>query len=160
VLPGHEFPRFDHRSFRPAGWVEAGREKLDRLRSIAERRGLTMLQLACEWNLAHPPVYTVVPTLIQESGADAKAIEAKREELAAISVPDGPDAERGPVLSADEVREIRAVGDNTGCMALKGASPEFEGDAQPDRWPLTDELVDVAARWQIHPGEDLVQTLK
>ncbi|HYZ30125.1 MAG TPA: aldo/keto reductase, partial [Thermoleophilaceae bacterium] len=32
VLPGHEFPRFDHRSFRPSGWVEAGREKLDRLR--------------------------------------------------------------------------------------------------------------------------------
>jgi aryl-alcohol dehydrogenase-like predicted oxidoreductase len=160
VLPGHEFPRFDHRSFRPAGWVEAGREKLDRLRPIAERRGLTMLQLACEWNLAHPPVHTVVPTLIQESGAEAKVIEAKRAELAAISVPDGPDAERGPVLSADDVREIRAIGDNTGCMALKGASPEFEGDAQPDRWPLTDELVELAARWEIHPGEDLVQTLK
>jgi aryl-alcohol dehydrogenase-like predicted oxidoreductase len=160
VLPGHEFPRFDHRSFRPAGWVEAGREKLDRLRPIAARRGLTMLQLACEWNLAHPQVHTVVPTLIQESGADAKPIEAKREEVAAISVPDGPDAERGPVLGADEVRQIRAIGDNSGCMALKGASPEFEGDVQPDRWPLSDELVEVAQRWDIHPGEDLVQTLK
>src|SRR4051795_7870519 len=66
VLPGHEFPRFDHRSFRPAGWVEAGRAKLDRLRPISDRHGLTMLQLACEWNLAHAPVECVVPTLIQE----------------------------------------------------------------------------------------------
>jgi aryl-alcohol dehydrogenase-like predicted oxidoreductase len=147
VLPGHEFPRFDHRSFRPAGWVEAGREKLDRVRPIAERRGLTMLQLACAWNLAHAPVRTVVPTLIQESGAGAKTVEAKREELASL-----PDL----ALSREEIGEIRAIGDNTNCMALKGASPEFEGDAQPDRWALDDELVAVAARWDIHPGEDLV----
>jgi aryl-alcohol dehydrogenase-like predicted oxidoreductase len=147
VLPGHEFPRFDHRSFRPAGWVEAGREKLDRVRPIAERRGLTMLQLACAWNLAHAPVRTVVPTLIQESGAGAKTVEAKREELASL-----PDL----ALSREEISEIRAIGDNTNCMALKGASPEFEGDAQPDRWALDDELVAVAARWDIHPGEDLV----
>ena len=30
VLPGHAFPRYDHRGFRPAGWVEAGRAKLER----------------------------------------------------------------------------------------------------------------------------------
>jgi hypothetical protein len=56
------------------------------------------------------------------------------------------------------VAAIRAIGDNTGCMALKGASPEYEGDALPDRWALDDELVEVAARWDIHPGEQLVQT--
>jgi aryl-alcohol dehydrogenase-like predicted oxidoreductase len=147
VLAGHEFPRFDHRSFRPAGWVEAGRDRLERLRPIAERHGLTMLQLACTWNLAHAPVQTVVPTLIQESGAEAKTVEAKREELASL-----PDA----ALTEEDVAQIRAIGDNTNCMALKGASPEFEGDSQPDRWPLDDELVAVAARWDIHPGEDLV----
>src|ERR687886_271655 len=59
VLPVHEFPRHDHRGFRPAGWVEAGRAKLDRMRPIAQRHGLTMLQLACLWNLAHDPVETV-----------------------------------------------------------------------------------------------------
>ena len=149
VLPGHEFPRFDHRSFRPAGWVEAGRERLERLRPIAERHGLTMLQLACEWNLAHAAVHTVVPTLIEESGADSKTVEQKREELATLPELD---------LSEQEVAEIRAIGDNTGCMALKGASPEHEGDVQPDRWPLDDELVEVAQRWDIHPGHDLVQT--
>ena len=30
VLEGHAFPRHDHRGFRPAGWVEAGRAKLER----------------------------------------------------------------------------------------------------------------------------------
>src|SRR5436305_10463482 len=56
VLPGHGFARGDHRGFRPPGWVEAGRERLDRMRPIAERHGLTPLQLACQWDLAHGPV--------------------------------------------------------------------------------------------------------
>lgn len=150
VLPGHEFPRFDHRSFRPQGWVDAGREKLEQVRPIAERHGMTMLQLACEWNLAHGPVQCVVPTLIQEAGPGAKPVEAKRDELASLPDPNP--------LREDEVAAIRAIGDNTNCMALKGASPEYEGDALPDRWPLDDHLVDVAARWDIHPGEQLVQT--
>src|SRR3954454_13343083 len=156
VQPGHEFPKFDHRSFRPAGWVEAGREKLERLRPVAARHDLTMLQLACEWNLAHAPVECVVPTLIQESAADAKPVEAKRSELAEISDPPADGARSR--LSDEDVATIRAIGDNTGCMALKGASPEYEGDALPDRWALDDGLVELAARWDIHPGEQLVQT--
>jgi aryl-alcohol dehydrogenase-like predicted oxidoreductase len=150
VAAGHEFPRVDHRSFRPAGWVEAGREKLEQVRPIAERRGLTMLQLACEWNLAHAPVECVVPTLIQEAGAGAKPVEAKRTELAALPDPNP--------LSPDEIAQIRSIGDNAGCMALKGASPEYEGAALPDRWELDDELAEVAARWDIEPGAQLVQT--
>ena len=52
VLPGHPFPEWDHRTFRPQGWVERGRERLERMRPIAERHGLTTLQLACAWNLS------------------------------------------------------------------------------------------------------------
>jgi aryl-alcohol dehydrogenase-like predicted oxidoreductase len=148
VRPGHEFAKFDHRSFRPPGWVEEGGTRLERLRPIAERHGLTLLQLACLWNLAHSPVRCVVPTLIQEAGQGAKPVEAKREELASL-----PDLS----LSAEEVAEIRAIGDNTGCMALKGASMEHEGDAQPDRWPLDEELAGVAERWEIDPARDLAQ---
>jgi aryl-alcohol dehydrogenase-like predicted oxidoreductase len=55
------------------------------MRPIAERNGLTPLQLACAWDLAHPAVSCVAPTLIQESGADARPIEDKRAELAALS---------------------------------------------------------------------------
>src|SRR3954470_8553493 len=68
VLPGHPFARHDHRGFRPAGWIEAGREKLERMRPVASRHGLTPLQLACQWNLAHGPVHCVAPTLIEEPG--------------------------------------------------------------------------------------------
>jgi hypothetical protein len=42
-------------------------------------------------------------------------------------------------------------------MALKGASPEFDGPAQPDRWPLDEELAELAARWEIDPARDLAQ---
>ncbi len=69
VLPGQELAPQDHRSFRPAGWIEQGRERLDRMRPIAEHAGLTMIQLACQWNLAHEAVACVAPTLIQEIGA-------------------------------------------------------------------------------------------
>ena len=59
------FAQHDHRRFRPAGWVEAGRAKLDALRPVAERHGLTPFQLAAAWNLAQEPVRCVVPSLIQ-----------------------------------------------------------------------------------------------
>jgi aryl-alcohol dehydrogenase-like predicted oxidoreductase len=146
VRPGHLFPQHDHRTFRPDGWIEAGREKLERMRPIAERHGLTLLQLACHWNLAHAPVACVAPTLIQEAGPGARPIEDKRAELAAVIA---------PVLSAAEVDELRAIGDNTGSMTLKGAAPDFEGDPLPDRWPISPELAALAGRWGIEPRRDL-----
>jgi len=150
VLPGHSFAEYDHRKFRPDGWVQAGREKLERMRPIAERHGLSMLQLACAWNLAQAAVQCVAPTLIQESGPQARTIEEKRTELAAVDAV-------GARLSEEELREIREIGENVGCMALKGASVEHEGPARPDRWGLDDELTAVADRWGIDPSSDLAQ---
>jgi aryl-alcohol dehydrogenase-like predicted oxidoreductase len=148
VRPGHAFPPRDHRTFRPPGWVEAGNDKLAQLRPIAERHGLTLLQLAVQWCLAHDGVACTVPTLIQEPGA-ARPIEVKRAELVATP--------RDVVLDDSEVALIRAIGDNTGTMALKGAAPDYEGDPRPDRWELTDELDAVARRWGIEPDRDLRQ---
>ena len=148
VLPGHEFARGDHRGFRPAGWIDAGRERLDRMRPIAERHGLTMLQLACQWNLAHGPVQCVAPTLIEEPGG-AKPIEAKRAELAAMP--------EHVVLNTGELEEIRCIGDNTGSMTLKGAAPDFSGEPLPDRWPISPELSALAGRWGIEPSRDLAK---
>jgi aryl-alcohol dehydrogenase-like predicted oxidoreductase len=150
VLPGHEFAEYDHRKFRPDGWVQAGREKLERMRPIAERHGLSMLQLACAWNLAQPAVRCVAPTLIQESGAGARPVEDKRAELASVD-----DAVMS--LTPEELQTIREIGENTGCMALKGASVDHDGPSQPDRWELYGELVDVAGRWGIDPERDLTQ---
>jgi aryl-alcohol dehydrogenase-like predicted oxidoreductase len=148
VRPGMELAKHDHRAFRPAGWIEAGLEKLERLRSFAERAELTPMHLACQWNLAHPAIEAVAPTLIQEIGPEARPIEDKRAELAAL-----PADQR---LSPEDITEIRAIGDNTGCMALKGANPEHEGEERPDRWPLTDDLAAVGIRWGIDPQRDLV----
>jgi aryl-alcohol dehydrogenase-like predicted oxidoreductase len=145
LRPGRPMGERDHRGFRPAGWIERGVEHLDRLRPIAERHGLTTLQLAAQWNLAHEAVASVVPTLIQESWDGAKTVEQQREELAAVPAT--------PVLSDDEVAEIRAIGDNTRCMTLKGGVPDHEGDALPDRWPLDDDLEAIGARWDIAPAE-------
>jgi aryl-alcohol dehydrogenase-like predicted oxidoreductase len=148
VSAGHRFADSDHRRFRPAGWVEAGRERLERMRPIAAGAGLTPIQLASQWNLAHEAVACVAPTLIQEAGPEARTIENKRAELAEL-----PEQR----LDSLEVEQIRAIGDNTGSMALKGASPEHEGDERPDRWELSDELVEAGRRWGVDPDRDLTR---
>jgi hypothetical protein len=129
--------------------VADGLAKIDRLSPLADEAGLTPIQLACQWNLAHPAVACCAPTLIQEARGDARPIEDKRTELAALP----PDLR----LSDDDVAAIRAIGDNAGCMALKGASPEHDGEDRPDRWPMTPELAEVAKRWRIDPRADLTK---
>lgn len=147
LLPGTELERPDHRAFRPDGWIDEGHAKLERLRPIAEDARLTPMQLACQWNLGHPAVRCTVPTLIQERGPDARPIEEKRAELAALPADQRLDDQR--------IAEIRAIGDNAGCMSLKGASPEHEGDERPDRWALRPDLVEAGRRWGIDPERDL-----
>ena len=148
VRATHEFRAGDHRSFRPAGWVAQGLERIEPMRPIARAHGLSLLQLACEWDLAHEAVACVAPTLIQESGEGARPIEDKRAELAALPLVNP--------LSAEDVARIRELGDNVGCMALKGAVPDHAGDDLADRWRLRDEHVELATRWAIDPARDLV----
>lgn len=137
----------DHRRFRPEGWVQAGRARLEAMRPIAERHGLTMLQLAAVWNLAHPAVRCVAPTLMQEAGEDAVPVEAKRAELAAVPAVSP--------LSAEEVEAIRAAGDNTGSMELKGAATGYDGPVVADRWPITEDLAALGARYGVDADRDL-----
>jgi aryl-alcohol dehydrogenase-like predicted oxidoreductase len=150
LLPGQALAKGDHRGFRPPGWIEAGRERIEPMRAIAARADLSLIQLACQWNLAHAAVACTVPTLVQEVGPHARTIEHKRAELAAL-----PTEQR---LTQSDLAVIRRLGDNTGSMLLKGASPEFSGEEQPDRWTLDARLLDVAARWRIAPERDLVKT--
>jgi aryl-alcohol dehydrogenase-like predicted oxidoreductase len=145
--PDQELPPRDHRRFRPPGWIEAGRRRMTGMREIGERRGLTTIQTACQWNLAHGPVQCVVPTLIQELGDGGRPVADKRAELAALP--------RELRLSEADVDRIRALGDNTGSMALKGASPVFSGEERPDAWALDARLGEVARRWGIEPERDL-----
>jgi aryl-alcohol dehydrogenase-like predicted oxidoreductase len=150
VVPGQEMAPHDHRGFRPAGWIEAGRGRIEGMRPIADRAELTLIQLASQWNLSHEPVSCVVPTLIQEAGPTARPVEDKRADLAAL-----PAEMR---LTPADIATIRAVGDNTGSMTLKGANPDHQGEERPDRWPLDDDLQAIADRWSIDPAQDLVAT--
>jgi aryl-alcohol dehydrogenase-like predicted oxidoreductase len=141
VKTGHKFRDGDHRTHRPGGWIEHGVEKLEKVRPIAEKHGLSMLQLACLWTLGNTAVKSVVPTLIQEHGEGTRTIESKLDDLAAL-----PEQ----CLSAEEIETIRQIGDNTGCMSLKGASQRHEGqEARADEWPLRPDLLDLATRWSL-----------
>lgn len=147
VKPGHQFGQQDHRAFRPAGWVEAGNKKMEQMRDVAEKYGVTMLQLACLWNLSHRGVKSVIPTLIQE--VSGKPIETKVDELASL-----PEI----TLSEEDRERIAYLGDNKGCMDLKGASASHTGEAAADRWGLSNDLQLVAKRWGIDPAIDLAYT--
>ena len=134
----HVFRDGDHRAYRPDGWVEAGLEKIEQMRPVIERHGLSMLQFASLWNLAHAPVESVAPTFIQEAGEDALPVEDLLRDFAALPG-ENP-------LSAEEVEQIAHVGDNTGCMVLKGASNRHEESLRPDEWPMRSELLELAGR--------------
>lgn len=140
--PGHSFKPGDHRSFRPEGWVQHGMEKAGRMQPVMEKHGLTLLQFASIWNLSHPAVASVVPTFIQEAGEDARPIEDKIREFA-----DLPDL----LLTPEEVEAVRKIGDNTGCMTLKGASHRHTTHERPDEWPMRPDLLELAARHGLGP---------
>lgn len=144
VKPGHHFKDGDHRTYRPAGWIEHGNEKLEQMRPIAEKYGLTMLQFACAWNLSQAPVKSVGPTFIQEAGEGARPIEEKVAEFAAL-----PDV----TLTPEEVQTVLEIGNNEGCMELKGASTRHEGmEPQADHWPMRPELEPLASKWNLNPA--------
>jgi len=58
-------------------------------------------------------------------------------------------------FSAEEIEEVARIGNNKGCMDLKGGNPGHAGEALPDRWSLNGDLEAVAKRWAIDPASDL-----
>jgi hypothetical protein len=85
-------------------------------------------------------VASLVPTFIQEAGENARPIEDKIRDFAGM--PAG-----GVPFTAEEVEEIRSIGDNTGCMVLKGASRRHETSERPDEWAMRPELEAIGAKW-------------
>ena len=143
MQPGHEFAQGDHRAYRPEGWVERGCASREKMRPVADKYGLTMLQFASIWNLSQEPVESVVPTFIQEPNEGAPTIEDQIRSYAAM-----PEVR----LTAEEVESIRAIGDNTGCMPLKGASKRHQVSERPDEWPMRDDLLAMAEKYGL--GEE------
>ena len=147
---GFEFPKGDHRGFRPEGWVERGLERIDQMRPVAERHDLTPLQLACQWNLAHPAVACCAPTLIQEAGEHARPVEDKRAELAATP------AARDPVRMPRWPPSARSATTAARCCS-RVPPPTTRARTSPTAgrcrtsWPAWRE------RWGIDPARDLVK---
>ncbi len=139
----HQFKPGDHRTYRPAGWVGHGIEKMEKMRPLAQKHGLTMLQFAAIWNLSQPAVASVVPTFLQETGEGMRPIEEKIREF--VPLP----AVR---LSEEEIEMVRQIGDNTGCMMLKGASKRHSISERADEWPMREELLEIGRRYGV--GED------
>jgi aryl-alcohol dehydrogenase-like predicted oxidoreductase len=133
----HVFKPGDHRTYRPEGWVEHGLEKVERMRPIAKKYNLSLLEFACLWNLSQAPVECVVPTFIQEAGENARPIEEKIREFGKM-----PDLR----LTPEEVELVRQIGDNTGCMKLKGASKRHATSERCDEWPMRPELLEIAEK--------------
>ena len=92
---------------------------------------------------------SVIPTLIQE--VQGKPIETKVDELASL-----PELR----LTTDECAAIEEIGNNKGCMDLKGANPAHIGEPLPDRWSVTPDHEHVANKWAIDPKADLACTHK
>jgi aryl-alcohol dehydrogenase-like predicted oxidoreductase len=56
----------DHRKFRDQSWKIYGLKKVEIVRPIAQRHGMTIHQLACKWLLMDPALTTITGTFLNE----------------------------------------------------------------------------------------------
>lgn len=54
----------DHRSVRRGEWIKSALDKVEQLRPIAERNGLSITELAIKFILSKKPVSSVLPTVV------------------------------------------------------------------------------------------------
>jgi aryl-alcohol dehydrogenase-like predicted oxidoreductase len=87
-----KFEESDHRSHRPRAWLVEGLQKVERLRAMCERRGVTVGQLALLWLYAHPSIISSLPNIYGEE---------QIEEFAAAS--------EHPALTDAEMEEIHEM---------------------------------------------------
>jgi len=80
----------DHRKFRDANWKTYGPQKVEKIRHVAQRHGMTIHQLACKWLVqANPTLTAITATLLNE------------QEIGEVC-----DAMRKPDLTREELREL------------------------------------------------------
>ena len=76
-----KFDETDHRSHRPRAWLVEGLQKVDRLRPMCERRGVTVGQLALLWLYAHPSIVSSLPNIYGEEQIEEFAAASQHEPL-------------------------------------------------------------------------------
>ena len=121
----------------PAGWVEAGRAKLEAMR--ADRRAPRADDAAARLPLeprARAGRRCVAPTLI--AGARQREVDRGQARRAGRGARPERAQRRGGRGDPRDRRQHAAR------WLLKGAAPDFEGEPLPDRWPITPELTALA----------------
>lgn len=58
-----KFDESDHRSHRPRSWLVEGLQKIEHLKPLCEKRGVTLGQLALMWLYAHPSIVSALPNI-------------------------------------------------------------------------------------------------
>ncbi len=88
--PDHQFEKGDHRAknrlFQPEHYSRV-QKALKQLRSIAERKGITLAQLALAWVISHPGFCAIAGARNPDQSvqnAQASAIELSKEDMAEI----------------------------------------------------------------------------
>src|SRR5215212_4876439 len=76
-----KFDADDHRSHRPRAWLVEGLQKVERLKDLCERRGVTIGQLALLWLYAHPSIVSALPNIYDVAQLDEFAAASQHEPL-------------------------------------------------------------------------------
>lgn len=73
LTPDTQFPRWDHRSHRPTGWLAPGLKKVDQLGFLTDGTGRTIGQAALKFILREPTIISAVPNIYDEKGLEEYA---------------------------------------------------------------------------------------
>lgn len=71
VGAGTKIDEKDHRSVRKGEWIRSALAKVEQLRPVADRCGLSIAELAVKFALSRPGVSSVIPTVVGEDEIDA-----------------------------------------------------------------------------------------
>ena len=76
-----KFDENDHRSHRPRAWLVEGLQKVDRLKPILTKLGVTVGELALMWLYAHPSVLSALPNIYNREQLDEFVRASERPPL-------------------------------------------------------------------------------
>jgi aryl-alcohol dehydrogenase-like predicted oxidoreductase len=76
-----KFDESDHRSHRPRAWLVEGIQKIELLKPLCEKRGVTIGQLALLWLYAHPSILAALPNIYNEEQLDEFAAASEHPPL-------------------------------------------------------------------------------
>ncbi|MGF1634672.1 MAG: aldo/keto reductase [Phycisphaerae bacterium] len=96
ITPDMKMAASDHRKFRDENWKKTGPQKVEFLRPIAERHGMTIHQLACKWLVQHAETLTSITATLQNEAEIREVCEAL----------DKPD------LSGEDLRTLHTLYEN------------------------------------------------